>query len=188
MEPNPNPNLQPLFIHFKPFLFHRLRFTFFMDLSHKPHLNKPSHLFIYFSLVWPWRAPWRQLLPRRLRTHVFDVRGVIREHAVRCRVSITLPVSRWILHPSPKVVCTSRERAPLGLRSPPGTLHRQTGLNSSLFILLQNIEHLGDQDYPEMFTIKHKQLFWCVCVGSTNLPICVFVHTAQVFVIPFHPN
>lgn len=79
--------------------------------------------FIYsVEYLWPWRTPWRKLLPHRLRTHVFDVRGVIREHAVRCRASITLPVSRWILPSLPKVACTSRERAPLGLCIPLETL------------------------------------------------------------------
>lgn len=39
------------------------------------------------------RTPWRTFLPHRRRIHAFTARGVILEHAVRCRASITLPAT-----------------------------------------------------------------------------------------------
>lgn len=39
------------------------------------------------------RAPWRTFLPHQRRIHAFTARGVILEHAVRCRASITLPAT-----------------------------------------------------------------------------------------------
>lgn len=144
-------------------------------------LNKPSP-FAFISL-WPWRAPWRQLPQHRLRTHVFDVRGVIREHAVRCRVSITLPVSRWILPPYGKSHASrgSAHRWGFGAHQRrhadergwnPYCLFSNKTLNT---YLIPNIER-GLQQYREMFLM-------CVCVicclgkkRSTTLPLFLSVY------------
>lgn len=119
---------------------------------HKQRLTKPSPFCIWICISGRGvpRAPWRNLLPHRLRTHVFDVRGVIREHAVRCRVSITLPVSRWILPPYWKTHAPRGSAHPWGFRAH-HEIYTDGWLNASLFILLQ---HLCDHDICEWGTLK----------------------------------
>lgn len=68
-----------------------------------------------------------------VRTYLMCAVSSVNTQSV-CRVSITLPVSRWIL-PLRKVARASRERAPRGLRSPPSaeTCKQTDTVDLSLF-------------------------------------------------------